>query len=1205
MRSRVRSALSLLAVVPALCGCGAGVIVGIAAGSGDRSSPPPVQSPTIILGENRAPLALALPTLRALVVNNYQAADPNLISVTLEAAGVSQEQPIQLAFPEVSSNSTRLTFFVKVQEQDATGIFFSVPDPTAEDIPATLSVRLAGQLIAPPASFTLNKQRKTTLEPQIPGETVTKVSVLGNTLVRVRVTGREDESQLVNPLFVVANSSQLDRDPDVQRVPGSMDFLVTGRVPPSRFPINSQAFVIDDVAGVSSGGARIAYHPEILAVSPAVGSTEGDALVVLFGEGMAPQLDPDDPLSLPDLSRVRIEFGKGGRILTVEPSELRVGSSYTQLSFPIPQSPDGQPGPADIELRIDLGSIEVTDEVEDGFVYRRPNPSFGPRGALLTEMSTRVRFVDVVGATDADPDGVPDATVVSSLGGIPRVELLIAQQNGMFSSFGPTFAAGEQSDPGQRQPTDVCVGDFDADQDPDLLVLNRGAANVATHTWLRGESAPDPPFELSEATLPGQPGGTFSATGDLDADGVPDVVLLPMGTANVEPQVALARPGAASPFAITSLAALSAHKPFDAATVADADGDGALDLLCLTGGVAMRLVIAYGDGTGGFASPLTVIPIALPGYTPDTASRAIGVHAVDAGAGQRPIALVLSGVDASAATPPTIAALTPAGARAYAMPAEVVTYPTARAFVASAFGDLDGVAPGELVVGAPSDMPPSPPELRLLRFASGSFAEIPQGFAPSLESMGAIHSVSIVTAVPTEAGRAPTRAVIVHHRLNDSSEERLSTWLAASTPTLHMIAPDASLELASGVQGAALGDFVAQTTSAVDRDLCLANALGVDVFVNDGVGNFTLHASHPLSGVVQGTLATIAIGGRRGEAVAVLRADGTLGTLHPDDAGPVLSAFDLRSRATAAARGWTVSPLSRLCAADIDGDAAQDLVVMLVLDDPATTAYETDLLLLRGKSAPMAAELPWEMPSPGAPIERVAERATSVVAGDFARSGSTPEPIEVAVAFPDESNHVRFFRYAAGATPSADGLVRSFQATGVDALIAGDQPAQLFAADFDDNKTTDLAVASAGDSGVRVFSQPAEIAASPEVNISAFTEGLTVPALPVGFPIAMFGADLDGDEIGDLVVVTTDTTGGQKNHSFAVYGSSGNGGLRSLGMPSQTRTGNKRPNNTLRDGDVFPALADVNGDGVPDLVIGWSTASMNDHNLRVMFGAAR
>src|SRR5262249_52736697 len=149
-----------------------------------------------------------------------------------------------------------------------------------------------------------------------------------------------------------------------------------------------------------------------------------------------------------------------------------------------------------------------------------------------------------------------------------------------------------------------------------------------------------------------------------------------------------------------------------------------------------------------------------------------------------------------------------------------------------------------------------------------------------------------------------------------------------------------------------------------------------------------------------------------------------------------------------------LSSWSRLCAADIDGDGVEDLVVMLVLADPSNAAsYETDLLLLRGKRAPSTGAFPYFMSTGTTPPYRATERATSVVAGDFAHTGSHPEPIEVAVAFPDQSNHVSFFRYAAGASPGEDRLIRSSTDPNFDALIAGDQPAQLVAADFDHNNT--------------------------------------------------------------------------------------------------------------------------------------------------------
>ena len=59
-------------------------------------------------------------------------------------------------------------------------------------------------------------------------------------------------------------------------------------------------------------------------------------------------------------------------------------------------------------------------------------------------------------------------------------------------------------------------------------------------------------------------------------------------------------------------------------------------------------------------------------------------------------------------------------------------------------------------------------------------------------------------------------------------------------------------------------------------------------------------------------------------------------------------------------------------------------------------------------------------------------------------------------------------------------------------------------------------------------------------------------------------------------------------------------------MLSPFRTGNEiSVSGMLRNAYVHPGLADINFDGQPDLVLGWTTTGTNDRNLRVLFAGAR
>ena len=230
--------------------------------------------------------------------------------------------------------------------------------------------------------------------------------------------------------------------------------------------------------------------------------------------------------------------------------------------------------------------------------------------------------------------------------------------------------------------------------------------------------------------------------------------------------------------------------------------------------------------------------------------------------------------------------------------------------------------------------------------------------------------------------------------------------------------------------------------------------------------------------------------------------------------------------------------------------------------------------------------------------------------GDFVANG--PEQVrrlEVAVAVPAgaassglDGDHVRFYRYEAGATPAADRLVPTAAANGPQVLLAGSKPTELAATDFDRDGTVDLLVACRGDSTLRLFRNTAVVdPAAVQVAVGEFQEGLGSPRpLASGTPTRLLLADVNGDGNRDAVafVEFTSAVNGARSTTIAGYLSSGGGAFDGPRFLSPTRIGN-------RDARLGGDLGDWNRDGVLDVFLGWGSSGGGDINLRVLFGGTR
>lgn len=1238
---------ALLTLLAATSGCGAGLITGAVASNGNTNSAPAARPPVLTVPEPRLPLqpaTAASASARTVVIANASLpANANLL-VQVRAQGIAADQ----ASPVVlfgQSGSTVIGFQLRTQP-------FAAAFGTGQDVPATLAVVVDGREIAAPVPVLLLRQPQAQL---LDPSSRLLLSPLGGTRAQLRVRGLRSQDNLQ---MTVTTADPTGQSPSVTRVCTGLEttvidadtMSVAADVPGNTFA-GSASFVVEDlIAGRSTTVADAFYRPEIDVALPGQGPATGGTLVTLIGRALAP-LDFTTEPPLPDLDRILLQFRKGGRAVDLAASELRRSeSSVDRLVFTMPPSPDGRPGPLDIVLSVQPespASPPVTVQT-NLFLFASREPVFGPRGAVLDLPPVAVAPIELENAPLTG--AAPDFGVLYAQGGVGYLQLLAAQENGMFIRFGPPQRLGNPDVVGERGPGDLATGDLDGDQVPDFLAVNAGGAQ-AVHQIVLGQSAPLAPLGAQRRIL--TPGGVArTRLADFDRDGRLDVLLVPSsGAGGALPRVLLARSVVGAPQFVDAGTIAVRDFAYEAIEVADIDGDQRLDVALLGGGVQPRLDIAYGFGNGSFAVA-TQIDLTIPNYSPDASSVAVGVHCIRGG-GSRSMAVILSGLPPAQGqapphptTPPVVAVLEQQAPRSFALPQPAVPANSDPGSVlivplepigTSLGADLDHDNSEELVIGVRET---STVPIGLLRFVPAAagrrahFQPVPNGIQQGSEPIRRVTALHYGVASPANptAGRAAVRAVFVVHESETDGvpERRISTLLVfdsgAPPPNngLTLLSADGGGPLSAPLLGVAAGNFRPISVGAADgnvaaRDLALATsgsavlARGVIVLGNDGFGGFgpSLTMSDPQ--MVPATLVRLPAAKGQIEAMAYLDNQGQVGIWRPDDTLPSPQAptwriaGDLRQLSSdPRLQNAAVDPSSVLRAADVDGDGALDLVVLLRLQVSAPrTEGDALLVILRGAATASAGSSPFLPATVATPVHG---NAAGLALGNFVLEPLTAQRtrMELALAVPTgtqpsslDGDHVRFYRLDVSSSGSQ--WLRSFDPQGQQVLVAGNQPTQLAAADFDRNGTDDLLVASAGDSLVRLFlNSGAAVGSSAEVAIEAFHQSFTspVPTGP-GMPLSLRLGDINSDGNVDVLLTTeARANNGTASTAAAFYLSSGTGELSGPNFISRTRLGD-------RDGRLAIDLADCNGDGVPDIAGSWNTFGIGDRNVRVLFGGSK
>lgn len=1213
-----------------LNGCGAGLITGVAA-SDSGSNPEARVSELNVL---TSPLPLMPPAGRTaqVLVSNADLSGDAQLRVELRAGVRVAEQPVLTL--GVQNGATTITVLLNTAPLRV-GI-----DPTAADIPAQFVVTTSDGEIGP-AGVDLVRQPVTRLVlPQ--GVPELKLSPLGGkvqmTVDGLLATDASDLEVVVStrdPQATLPNARTIRLSTDVAFV-ASQGGLPTleALIPGNDFPDQLEIFVRDQVAGVSTSATNAIYEPRIEFALPGQGPTTGGSLVTLIGTALVPYDFSTVPAQL-DFDSIRLTFEKGERITELPPQDFRPAESDSdRLVFTIPPSPDGRPGRVTIRLQVegtrpDGQPFSVEFAADEEFLFANPDPFFGPRGAVLDRTPVAVAPIRLDSAPSTDE--APDFAILTEQGGVGFLQLLLAQQNGMFQPFATPRQIGNHQLGPQRNPRDLLVGDFNNDNVPDLFVVNEGGA-TANHLLVLGQQRPDPPLG-DVVVIAAPPGSTSGRVADFDGDGLLDVLLVPgpLAPMGQRPQVLFAT-GASEPPLFAQPVELEVRDfDYEAAEVEDFDGDGRLDV-ALVSGTELKLDVAYGGPARSFAAGVQT-DYTIPEYTPDPASPAVGLHSCRNGA-QPSLAVVMAGLEAPTVTRPTVAVLpqqqvagvwefrSPTLAEVYVAPVE----PIGQTLAADLDGGLNpGVGPVELVIGIRGE--PASVSLGLLQFNGTRFVpllgSIIGGTALLAEAPVQISSLAFDTAFPAAGPGQPQKdAVFLVHEVDvdGTRERRLSTRLV-DVPQIDepiLLPPDAGASLSFPVENLVAGDFSDTALSAQGRvrDLALASSAipnqqeGITIVLNDGFGGIPrLGSSLESPGLLPDSV-TLLASETDYDGLVFLNRDSTVGYWRPDPNAsspqqPNSLSGQLRVALGAPFDTLDLDDASRIQVADVDGDGIRDLVVLMSFDISIPSIGDSRIALMRGKAMPASTEFPFHEPIEFAPAHG---NASSFALGDFAsEAAGAPTRLEMAVAVPEGSsptsvdgNHLIFFRYEEGATVQEDRFVPSFVTPSAQALLAGSGPTQVVAADFDSDGREDLLVACRGDDTLRLFRNTALPGGAPsEVDVAAFVEGLSSPyALDPGTPTALRLSDVNGDGNPDAVVFVEQVLqSGQRQSSIATYLSSGAGSFESARFASRTRSGDF-------DAALSGALGDWNRDGVADLLIGWDVIDPSV-NLRVLFGGTR
>ena len=396
----VRRSLTLAAALIATLGlqsCGAGLIVGALAGSnngGGSTTTPPIlpQPPSLVVSLDEGPLFGLNDDVVVREVRLTDAELPSSVRLDLRTieTNVRQEQEI-FSINNSPGTDPEILFFLRTA-----AILAAVPDPTVADVPSTLELidTSTGEIVAS-TPFLLRRQPTAELIPSDPTRGITIAPSGANVRIRVR--------NLVDTTNITARVAVANPDPqrvtivnDINNVtietdPNDPDAVIASFPMPQQVStVQAFAEVIGTRSGRSTPVSRIYVPPQLGGIVGRRSDTDGGGRAIVTGQGLV----PFDAVTLElDFLRTEVLIRKDGLETTLRAGSIRLPpvSSANNLVFVPPSSPDGSPGPAEVQVVVTFPpNIRVPSNTAELFAYGASTPSFEPRGlALPTEHPRR------------------------------------------------------------------------------------------------------------------------------------------------------------------------------------------------------------------------------------------------------------------------------------------------------------------------------------------------------------------------------------------------------------------------------------------------------------------------------------------------------------------------------------------------------------------------------------------------------------------------------------------------------------------------------------------------------------------------------------------------------------------------------------------------------------------------------------------------